>query len=75
MAARYSNTPQWNSSMDEVNALSDEALMAAVSSMKNPGKFIRNSLVKAPKRQSTVKSIDVNVLDEVWKRLFDVDKK
>ena len=70
------NTPgsaQWDSSMEEVNAPSDEALVAVVSSMENSG-GCQTSLLKAPKRKSVGRSIDVDLLDEVRKKLFHVIK-
>ena len=73
MVARE-NTIQWDSSMEEDYALSDEALMAAVSSVENQGMF-RSSLVKAPKHKHSGKTIDLDVINEVQKRLLDIVKK
>ena len=67
-------TPQWDTSMEEVNALSDEALLEVISSMETGGKY-QHSILKAPKRKSSTNRMDVDVLNEVRKKLFEGPKK
>ena len=67
-------SPQWDTSMEEVNALSDEALLEVISSMETGGKYQR-SILKAPKRKSSTNRMDVDVLNEVRKKLFEGPKK
>ena len=60
--------------MEEVNALSDEALLEVISSMEMGVKY-QHSILKAPKRKSSTNRMAVDVLNEVRKKLFEGPKK